>query len=112
MKIATPEALAAAGADASFKTIDAVGKEFAGRKFTIQIFTADCVGCTLCSVICPARKKDADGNKTEESALNENRYRMLKMANPTQCDALMEAAQKDVGKSWKFLQSRFSSLQP
>jgi pyruvate-ferredoxin/flavodoxin oxidoreductase len=69
MKVATPEALAAAGADESFKTTDAVGKEFAGRQFTIQISTSDCVGCTLCSVICPARKKDADGNKTEESAL-------------------------------------------
>jgi pyruvate-ferredoxin/flavodoxin oxidoreductase len=69
MKIATPEALAAAGADESFKTADAVGKQFAGRKFTIQISTSDCVGCTLCSTVCPARKKDADGKKTEESAL-------------------------------------------
>ena len=69
MKIATPEALVAAGADESFKTADATGKEFAGRKFTIQISTSDCVGCTLCSIVCPARKKDADGNKTEESAL-------------------------------------------
>jgi pyruvate-ferredoxin/flavodoxin oxidoreductase len=69
MKIATPEALAAAGADESFKTADAVGKEFAGSKFTIQISTSDCVGCTLCSTVCPARKKDAEGNKTEESAL-------------------------------------------
>ena len=69
MKIATAEALAAAGADESFKTADAVGKEFAGRKFTIQISTSDCVGCTLCSLVCPARKKDAEGNKTEESAL-------------------------------------------
>jgi pyruvate-ferredoxin/flavodoxin oxidoreductase len=44
-------------------------------------------------------------------ALNENRYRMLKMANPTQCDALMDAAQKDVDKGWKFLQSRFKSFE-
>ncbi|MGX9726202.1 MAG: pyruvate:ferredoxin (flavodoxin) oxidoreductase [Candidatus Electronema sp. VV] len=69
LKIAAPEALAAAGADESFKTADAVGKQFTGRKFTIQISTADCVGCTLCSTACPARKKDAEGNKTEESAL-------------------------------------------
>jgi pyruvate-ferredoxin/flavodoxin oxidoreductase len=69
MKIATPEALEAAGADASFKTADASGKEFKGQKFTIQVSTEDCVGCTLCTVICPARKKDADGNKTEEAAL-------------------------------------------
>jgi len=69
LKIATPEEVEAAGAGATFKTADANGKEFAGRKFTIQISTADCAGCTLCSTACPARKKDAEGNKTEESAL-------------------------------------------
>jgi pyruvate-ferredoxin/flavodoxin oxidoreductase len=87
MKIATPEALAAAGADESFKTADAVGKQFAGRKFTIQISTADCVGCTLCSTVCPARKKDADGKKTEESA--------LKMVPNS------EAIRKAADKNWK-----------
>ncbi|CAK8720369.1 MAG: pyruvate-ferredoxin/flavodoxin oxidoreductase [Candidatus Electronema aureum] len=87
MKIATPEALAAAGADESFKTADAVGKEFAGSKFTIQISTSDCVGCTLCSTVCPARKKDAEGNKTEESA--------LKMVPNT------EAVRKVADKNWK-----------
>ncbi len=69
MKVATPEALEAAGVDASFKTADAVGKEFKGMKFTMQISTADCCGCTLCVSVCPARKKDKDGNKTEERAL-------------------------------------------
>jgi pyruvate-ferredoxin/flavodoxin oxidoreductase len=49
--------------------------------------------------------------KFADYALNENRYRMLKMANPTQCDALMETAQKDVERSWKFLQSRFKALE-
>ncbi|MCI5197760.1 MAG: pyruvate:ferredoxin (flavodoxin) oxidoreductase, partial [Candidatus Electrothrix sp. AW5] len=49
--------------------------------------------------------------KFAEYALNENRYRMLKMANPEQCDELMEASQKDVDKSWKFLQSRFKALE-
>ncbi len=33
------------------------------------------------------------------------------MANPEQCDELMEASQKDVDKSWKFLQSRFKALE-
>ena len=49
--------------------------------------------------------------KFADYALNENRYRQLKMANPSQCDALMEASQKDVERSWKFLQSRFKSLE-
>ena len=87
LKIAAPDALAAAGADESFKTADAVGKQFAGRKFTIQISTADCVGCTLCSTACPARKKDAEGNKTDESA--------LKMIPNS------EAVRLASGKNWK-----------
>ncbi len=69
MKVATPEALKAAGADATFKTADAVGKEFKDMKFTMQISTSDCCGCTLCVSVCPARKKDKDGNKTENRAL-------------------------------------------
>ena len=69
MKVATPAALTAAGADASFKTADAVGKEFKDMKFTMQISTSDCCGCTLCVTVCPARKKDKDGNKTENRAL-------------------------------------------
>jgi len=70
MKVATPEALKVAGAGASFKTADAVGKEFKDMKFTMQISTADCCGCTLCVTVCPARKKDAAGNKTEVRALS------------------------------------------
>ena len=70
MKVATPEALKAAGAGASFKTADAVGKEFKDMKFTMQISTADCCGCTLCVTVCPARKKDKDGAKTEIRALS------------------------------------------
>ena len=69
MKVATPADLTAAGADASFKTADAVGKEFKGMKFTMQISTADCCGCTLCVSVCPARAKDKDGKKTENRAL-------------------------------------------
>jgi pyruvate-ferredoxin/flavodoxin oxidoreductase len=69
MKVATPEALKAAGASASFQTADAVGKEFKGMQFTMQVSTADCCGCTLCMTVCPARKKDKDGNKTDTAAL-------------------------------------------
>jgi pyruvate-ferredoxin/flavodoxin oxidoreductase len=44
-------------------------------------------------------------------ALNENRYRMLKMSNPEHCDELMAASQKDVDKAWKFLVGRFKALE-
>ncbi|CAK8724717.1 pyruvate:ferredoxin (flavodoxin) oxidoreductase [Candidatus Electrothrix aarhusensis] len=69
IKVATEDALKTAGANDTFKTADANGKEFKGSKFTVQISSADCAGCTLCSTACPARKKDAEGNKTDESAL-------------------------------------------
>ena len=69
MKVATPGALKAAGATANFKTADAVGKEFKDMKFTIQVSTADCCGCTLCVSVCPGRTKDKDGKKTEHRAL-------------------------------------------
>ena len=49
--------------------------------------------------------------KFADYALNENRYRMLKLSNPDQFDQLMEASQKDVEKGWKFLQGRFKSLE-
>ncbi len=41
----------------SFKTVKAVGKQFSGRMATIQVFTEDCCGCTLCVEICPAKTK-------------------------------------------------------
>jgi pyruvate-ferredoxin/flavodoxin oxidoreductase len=47
-----------------------------------------------------------------EYALNENRYRMLKMMNPEHADELMEMSQKDVVKAWKFLEGRVKALEP
>ncbi len=41
----------------SFKSVKAVGKKFSGRLATIQVFTEDCCGCTLCVNACPAKKK-------------------------------------------------------
>jgi len=45
------------GAPKAFKTADAVGKEFKGRKAIVQVFTEDCCGCTLCVDTCPAKTK-------------------------------------------------------
>ncbi|HHO47105.1 MAG TPA: pyruvate:ferredoxin (flavodoxin) oxidoreductase [Desulfobacteraceae bacterium] len=44
-------------------------------------------------------------------ALGENRYRMLRMTNPSMADKLMEMSQQDVDRSWKFLQGRFKALE-
>ncbi|MBB5347597.1 pyruvate:ferredoxin (flavodoxin) oxidoreductase [Desulfoprunum benzoelyticum] len=48
----------------------------------------------------------------EEYALGENRYRALKMVNPTEADALMAQSQKDVLRSWKFLKGRAQAMEP
>ncbi len=87
IKVIDPADLKAAKAPKSFKTAPAVGKEFKGKLFTVQVSTEDCVGCTLCVGVCPARKKDKDGNKTDEAA--------LKMVNNT------EAVRKRESKNWK-----------
>lgn len=40
-----------------YEALDAVGKNFKGQKFTLQVFTEDCCGCTLCVSACPAKTK-------------------------------------------------------
>ncbi len=47
-----------------------------------------------------------------EYALNENRYRALKMMNPEHADELMAMSQKDVDKAWNFLVGRAAALEP
>ncbi len=45
------------GAPPTFKSMDFKGGEFKGLKYTIQVAAEDCTGCTLCSVVCPAKDK-------------------------------------------------------
>ncbi len=45
------------GAPEAFLSKEAVGKGFKGKHFTVQIFTEDCCGCTLCVSVCPAKTK-------------------------------------------------------
>ncbi|MCK4537373.1 MAG: pyruvate:ferredoxin (flavodoxin) oxidoreductase, partial [Candidatus Krumholzibacteria bacterium] len=51
------------GAPETFKSADAMAKEFKGKKFTIQIAPEDCTGCTLCYQVCPAKNKKEEGKK-------------------------------------------------
>ncbi|GAB4246216.1 pyruvate:ferredoxin (flavodoxin) oxidoreductase [Deferrisoma sp.] len=59
-KIYDPEVLA--NAPATFKSADAKGKDWKGKKFTIQVAPEDCTGCGLCVQTCPAKNK-ADPKK-------------------------------------------------
>jgi len=68
MKIYDPKHLE--GAPETFKSADARGKNVRGLKVTVQNAPEDCTGCGACVVACPAHKKDAEGNKTEEKAIN------------------------------------------
>jgi len=40
-----------------FATLKAIGKDFAGKQFRIQISPYDCQGCGVCVVACPAKEK-------------------------------------------------------
>ena len=55
MKVAYDEELASA--PATLKRADYKGKEFAGKKFILQISAEDCTGCGICTSACPAKNK-------------------------------------------------------
>ncbi|HUT26360.1 MAG TPA: pyruvate:ferredoxin (flavodoxin) oxidoreductase [Sumerlaeia bacterium] len=44
-------------APAEFKSTDSKGKEFRGKKYTVQVAPEDCTGCGSCVFNCPGREK-------------------------------------------------------
>ena len=60
MKVASDVELA--NAPATLKRADYKGKEFAGKKFILQLSAEDCTGCGICVSACPAKNK-ADPEK-------------------------------------------------
>ena len=58
------------GAPATFKSVDAKGKDLAGMKFTVQVAPEDCTGCGLCVQYCPAQEKDENKQATGRKAIN------------------------------------------
>jgi len=63
-KVVEPAALA--GAPATFKSRDAIDRDWKGMKFLLQVAPEDCTGCALCVEICPARNK----SETRLKAIN------------------------------------------
>ncbi|MDF1512273.1 MAG: pyruvate:ferredoxin (flavodoxin) oxidoreductase [Anaerolineae bacterium] len=49
-----------------FRSIDARGRKFDGKKFSIQVSVEDCTGCGLCVETCPATDKE----NPERKAIN------------------------------------------
>jgi pyruvate-ferredoxin/flavodoxin oxidoreductase len=41
----------------SFATINALGKEFKGMKYRMQVYSQDCLGCGSCAEVCPSKQK-------------------------------------------------------
>ncbi|MBP3372039.1 MAG: pyruvate:ferredoxin (flavodoxin) oxidoreductase, partial [Clostridia bacterium] len=54
--LASDEALA--NAPETYVTKAAMGKEFAGLKYRIQVFALDCTGCGSCANVCPVKALD------------------------------------------------------
>ncbi|MBR5152822.1 MAG: pyruvate:ferredoxin (flavodoxin) oxidoreductase [Clostridia bacterium] len=48
-----------AAAPAGFDTLKAIGKEFDGLEFRMQVSPYDCLGCGVCANVCPAPKGKA-----------------------------------------------------
>ena len=51
------------GAPATFKSMEAKWKNFAGQKYTLQVAPEDCTGCALCIEACPAKSKSEPRHK-------------------------------------------------
>lgn len=54
------DAEAAENAPEDFKSIDAKGKEFDGKKWVVQVAPEDCTGCGLCVQRCPGRERNKE----------------------------------------------------
>lgn len=67
--LAAKESLA--DAPATFVTKAAVGKEFAGMEYRIQVSPLDCTGCGVCAQVCPAKQKALVMKPLEERAATE-----------------------------------------
>ncbi len=57
------EVAALAGAPDGFLTSPARWKEYADRRYTLQVAPEDCTGCSLCVEVCPVKSKQEPGRK-------------------------------------------------
>jgi pyruvate-ferredoxin/flavodoxin oxidoreductase len=60
-KVSRPATLA--GAPTTFKSAPARWREFGDARFTLQVSSEDCTGCSLCVEVCPAKSKSEARHK-------------------------------------------------
>ena len=96
MKVASDEELA--NAPASLKRADYKGKEFAGRKFILQISAEDCTGCGICTSACPAKNK-ADPEKKAINMDHIENHIAAEVANWKFFETLPYVKRTDVAKN-------------
>ena len=65
-----PAEYANGNAPATFKSMEAKGREWKDMKYTLQVSPLDCTGCGVCVETCPAYAKDETGKKTDRKAIN------------------------------------------
>jgi len=58
------------GASASFKSVAAREKQYAGMKYTVQVAPEDCTGCGMCVEMCPGKERDESKKPTGRKAIN------------------------------------------
>lgn len=68
--LAKPEDLE--DAPAEFASLDAIGREYKGLKYTIQASPLDCTGCGQCVEVCPAKQKALEMKPLEDVVEEEN----------------------------------------
>lgn len=96
MKVASDEELA--NAPASLKRADYKGKEFAGKKFILQISAEDCTGCGICTSACPAKNK-ADPEKKAINMDHIENHIAAEVANWKFFETLPYVKRTDVAKN-------------
>ncbi len=65
-----PGEYANGNAPATFKAMEAKGRDWKGMSYTLQVSPLDCTGCGVCVDTCPAYAKDENGKKTDRKAIN------------------------------------------
>jgi pyruvate-ferredoxin/flavodoxin oxidoreductase len=83
----------------TFKSSDAKGKDLKDLKFTVQVAPEDCTGCGSCVYMCPAHKKDAEGNKIPDfKAINMGLQEPLRVKEAENYEFFLSLPETDPSK--------------